>query len=181
MWIDLSALRSPTFCEGGDGRARVGCRHSRARDRERSIERWLAVSCPRPGRRCGSRSFELRRSGAGWWRELDSPRCGWPRRAAGWSCFPRRPVTRSRRLSHSGASSIQGQTAWVPLAHTDNDPVALMLRLAAALERTGPVDEELLEELSARAPRIDDVALPLWPPSSSCVTRSSWSWMTWTR
>jgi LuxR family transcriptional regulator, maltose regulon positive regulatory protein len=50
---------------------------------------------------------------------------------------------------------------WVPLARGDNDPVVLMLRVAAALERTGPVDGKLLEELSRQAPRIDDVALPL--------------------
>ena len=50
---------------------------------------------------------------------------------------------------------------WLQLADGDNDPVVLMLRVAAALERTGPVDGELLDELSGRAPRIDQVALPL--------------------
>ena len=43
----------------------------------------------------------------------------------------------------------------------DNDPVVLLARVAAALERTGSVDGELLEELSGRAPRIDAVVLPL--------------------
>jgi ATP/maltotriose-dependent transcriptional regulator MalT len=50
---------------------------------------------------------------------------------------------------------------WVQLGHGDNDPVVLLLRVAAALECTGSVDGELLEELSRRAPRIDEVALPL--------------------
>ena len=52
-------------------------------------------------------------------------------------------------------------SCWVQLHHGDNDPVVLLLRVAAALERTGPVRGELLEELSRRAPRIDEVALPL--------------------
>ena len=47
------------------------------------------------------------------------------------------------------------------LAHGDNDPVALLARVAAALERTGPVRGDLLEELSRRTPRIVEVALPL--------------------
>jgi LuxR family transcriptional regulator, maltose regulon positive regulatory protein len=50
---------------------------------------------------------------------------------------------------------------WLQLGDGDNDPVVLMLRVAAALERTGPVDGELLDELSRRAPRIDQVVLPL--------------------
>jgi LuxR family maltose regulon positive regulatory protein len=52
-------------------------------------------------------------------------------------------------------------SCWVQLGHGDNDPVVLLTRIAAALERTGPVDAELLEELSQRRPRIDAVALPL--------------------
>ena len=50
---------------------------------------------------------------------------------------------------------------WVQLGHGDNDPVVLLVRVVAALERSGPVRGELLEELSRRAPRIDEVALPL--------------------
>jgi LuxR family transcriptional regulator, maltose regulon positive regulatory protein len=49
----------------------------------------------------------------------------------------------------------------VQLGHGDNDPVVLLLNVAAALERTGPVDGDLLKELSRPAPRIDEVALPL--------------------
>ena len=52
-------------------------------------------------------------------------------------------------------------TGWVHLGHGDNDPVVLLTYVAAALERTGPVGGEFLEELSRRSPRIDEVALPL--------------------
>ncbi len=52
-------------------------------------------------------------------------------------------------------------SGWLQLAHGDNDPVALLAHVAAALERTGPVRGDLLEELSRRTPRIADVALPL--------------------
>ena len=50
---------------------------------------------------------------------------------------------------------------WVQLGHGDNDSVVLLARLVAALESTGPVRGELLEELSGRMPRIDQVVLPL--------------------
>ncbi len=52
-------------------------------------------------------------------------------------------------------------SGWLQLAHGDNDPVALLTHVAAALERTGPVRGDLLEELSRRTPRIVEVALPL--------------------
>ncbi len=52
-------------------------------------------------------------------------------------------------------------SCWVQLAHGDNDPVALLARVVAALERTGPVLDDLLEELSRRTPRIVEVAFPL--------------------
>jgi LuxR family transcriptional regulator, maltose regulon positive regulatory protein len=52
-------------------------------------------------------------------------------------------------------------SCWVHLGQGDNDPVVLLLRVAAALERTGRVDGELLAELSRQTPRIDEVALPL--------------------
>ena len=50
---------------------------------------------------------------------------------------------------------------WVQLGPGDNDSVVLLAHVVAALERTGPVCGELLEELSRRMPRIDQVALPL--------------------
>jgi LuxR family transcriptional regulator, maltose regulon positive regulatory protein len=50
---------------------------------------------------------------------------------------------------------------WVQLGYGDNDPVVLLARVAGALERAGPGDGELLEELSRRRPRVDGVALPL--------------------
>ncbi len=49
----------------------------------------------------------------------------------------------------------------VQLGPRDNDPVVLLARVVAALECTGPVCGELLEELSGRMPRIDEVAIPL--------------------
>ena len=52
-------------------------------------------------------------------------------------------------------------SGWLQLAHGDNDPVALLACVAAALERTGPVRGDLLEELSRVNPRIVKVALPL--------------------
>ncbi len=52
-------------------------------------------------------------------------------------------------------------SGWVQLGPGDNDPVVLLAHVVAALERTGPVCGELLEELSGRTPRIDEVAIPL--------------------
>jgi LuxR family transcriptional regulator, maltose regulon positive regulatory protein len=52
-------------------------------------------------------------------------------------------------------------TCWVQLDHGDNDPVVLLARVAAALDRTGPVSGELLAELSRPTPRIDAIALPV--------------------
>jgi len=52
-------------------------------------------------------------------------------------------------------------SCWVQLGHGDNDPAVLISRLAGALERVGPVDPELVAELSRRPPRIGEVALPL--------------------
>ncbi len=49
----------------------------------------------------------------------------------------------------------------VQLGPRDNDPVVLLARVVAALESTGPVCGQLLEELSGRMPRIDEVAIPL--------------------
>ena len=50
---------------------------------------------------------------------------------------------------------------WVQLARGDNDPVVLLARIVAALERTGPLRGDLLEALSRRTPRIVEAALPL--------------------
>ena len=52
-------------------------------------------------------------------------------------------------------------SGWVQLGPGDNDSVVLLAHVVAALERTGPVCDELLEELSGRGPRIDEVAIPL--------------------
>ncbi len=52
-------------------------------------------------------------------------------------------------------------SGWVALGPGDNDSVVLLAHVVAALERTGPVCGELLEELSGRMPRVTEVALPL--------------------
>ncbi len=52
-------------------------------------------------------------------------------------------------------------SGWVQLGPGDNDSVVLLARVVAALERTGPVRDELLEELARRMPRVDEVAIPL--------------------
>jgi LuxR family maltose regulon positive regulatory protein len=52
-------------------------------------------------------------------------------------------------------------SCWVQLAHGDNDPVLLLARVVAALERTGPVRSDLLGALSRATPRIVEIALPL--------------------
>ena len=52
-------------------------------------------------------------------------------------------------------------SGWVQLGPGDNDSVVLLAHVVAALERTGPVCAELLEELSGRMPRIDEIVLPL--------------------
>ena len=84
------------------------------------------------------------------------------RRSAAASCwFPLRPGTASRHSSRSGAPSIRVRAGWVQLARGDNDPVVLLARIVAALERTGPLRGDLLEELSRRTPRIVEAALPL--------------------
>jgi LuxR family transcriptional regulator, maltose regulon positive regulatory protein len=49
----------------------------------------------------------------------------------------------------------------VRLGYAENDPVVLLLSVATALEGAGPVDAELLRDLSRRTPRIDEVVLPL--------------------
>ena len=57
--------------------------------------------------------------------------------AAQWSARCRRPV------------------AWINLDRGDNDPVVFLSYFAHALDRLAPVAAELLDELSARAPRVD--------------------------
>ena len=52
-------------------------------------------------------------------------------------------------------------SGWVQLGSGDNDAVVLLAHVVAALERTGPVCDELVDELSGRMPRIDEVAVPL--------------------
>ena len=85
------------------------------------------------------------------------------------------------RLRRFGKSTLAAQwsarcerpVVWVNLDRGDNDPVVLLGYLANALDRVDPVAQELLEELSARAPRIDEVVVPPWRPSSCACRRSS--------
>jgi ATP/maltotriose-dependent transcriptional regulator MalT len=63
-------------------------------------------------------------------------------------------------------------SCWVQLGHGDSDPVVLLARLTAALERMAPVDGELIEELSRPTPRIEEVALPLLGRDLAKRTRS---------
>jgi len=49
----------------------------------------------------------------------------------------------------------------VRLGHGHNDPVVLLAHIADSLKRIGPVDRELLTELSRMTPRIEGAALPL--------------------
>jgi len=51
-------------------------------------------------------------------------------------------------------------SCWLQLGQGDNDPVALLARIAGALRRVGPVESGLVQALSRPMPRIDDL-LPL--------------------
>ncbi|MGB0093470.1 MAG: hypothetical protein WBP81_13205 [Solirubrobacteraceae bacterium] len=71
-------------------------------------------------------------------------------------------------------------SGWVQLGYGDNDPVVLLARIVAVLERAGPVRGELLEELSRQTPGSMRSPFLCWPTSSANVTRSCWCWTTWT-
>ncbi len=58
-------------------------------------------------------------------------------------------------------SSRCGRPAtWVNLDRGDNNPLVFLNSLVHALDRLGPVAQELFDELSVPAPRVDDVVLP---------------------
>lgn len=63
-------------------------------------------------------------------------------------------------LAAQWSARCERPVVWVNLDRGDNDPVVLLGYLANALDRVDPVAPELLEELSARAPRIDEVVVP---------------------
>jgi LuxR family transcriptional regulator, maltose regulon positive regulatory protein len=50
---------------------------------------------------------------------------------------------------------------WAQLGDQDNNPAALLARVAGALDRIGPVDQKLLTELASRKPRVDETLLRL--------------------
>ena len=150
----------PAF-QAGEWQARLAARAGTAHGGESRSEWQVALSFPGSGRCCGSRAVEFQLSGLAWCRELVL--IPW-QKAAGRSrvvlvCAP----------AGYGKSTLVAQWAdldprpsgWVQLGHGDNDPVVLLARVAAALERTGPVRGELLEELSRPTRRIDEVGLPL--------------------
>jgi LuxR family transcriptional regulator, maltose regulon positive regulatory protein len=51
-------------------------------------------------------------------------------------------------------------SAWLQLDETDNDPVVALTYLSLALSRVAPLDPGVLDLLSRRAPRIDELILP---------------------
>ena len=63
-------------------------------------------------------------------------------------------------LAAQWSARCQRPVAWINIDHGDNDPVVFLSYLAHALDRLAPVAPELLDELSARTPRVDDVVLP---------------------
>jgi LuxR family transcriptional regulator, maltose regulon positive regulatory protein len=63
-------------------------------------------------------------------------------------------------LAAQWSARCQRPVAWITLDRGDNDPVVFLSYVAHALDRLAPVASELLDELSAPAPRIDDVVLP---------------------
>ena len=63
-------------------------------------------------------------------------------------------------LAAQWSARCERPVAWVNLDRGDNNPIVLLTSLAHAIERLDPVDSDLFDELSARAPRVQDVVLP---------------------
>ena len=63
-------------------------------------------------------------------------------------------------LAAQWSARCQRPVAWINLDPRDNDPIVFLNALAYALDRVDPVDAEVLDELSAISPRVDDVVLP---------------------
>jgi LuxR family transcriptional regulator, maltose regulon positive regulatory protein len=63
-------------------------------------------------------------------------------------------------LAAQWGAECQRPVVWINLDRGDNDPVVFLSYVAHALDRLAPVAAELLDELSAPSPRIDDVVLP---------------------
>ena len=142
------------LCPGRD-RRRVASRSSQ--NRRRLLARRAAPSLVLPHLASVSDCWKRRRS----WCRLFVPmrsrdsvsRRSGRQRSAAESCWsPLRPGTASRHSSRSGAHLDPRPGGWVQLARGDNDPVVLLARVVAALERTGPLRGDLLEELSRRTP-----------------------------
>ena len=58
------------------------------------------------------------------------------------------------------ASASERPLAWVSLDAADDDPVQLLIELATAIGRAGPLDERVLEALRAPRPAIERLVLP---------------------
>jgi LuxR family transcriptional regulator, maltose regulon positive regulatory protein len=63
-------------------------------------------------------------------------------------------------LAAQWSTRCQRRVAWINLDRGDNDPVVFLSYFAHALDRLAPVAEEVLDELSSSAPRVEDVVLP---------------------
>ena len=67
-------------------------------------------------------------------------------------------------------------SGWVQLGPGDNDSVVLLAHVVAALERTGPVCDELLEELQDGRPGSMRSSFLSSRPTSASATHSFWCW-----
>ena len=63
-------------------------------------------------------------------------------------------------LAAQWSSRCERPAAWVNLDRGDNNPLVLLNSLVHALDRLGPVAQDLFDELSSPAPRVDDAVLP---------------------
>jgi LuxR family transcriptional regulator, maltose regulon positive regulatory protein len=63
-------------------------------------------------------------------------------------------------LAAQWSERCERPVAWIDLDRGDNDPVVFLSYVANALNRLGPVEPELLDELSTPAPQVDAVVLP---------------------
>jgi len=63
-------------------------------------------------------------------------------------------------LAAQWSARCQRPVVWINVDRGDNDPVVFLSYVAYALNRLAPVAQELLDELSAIAPRIDEFVLP---------------------
>ena len=63
-------------------------------------------------------------------------------------------------LAAQWSARCERRVTWINVDRGDNDPVVFLSYFAHALNRLAPVAAELFDELSAGAPRIDEIVLP---------------------